>query len=102
MALMPFDPKRRGPMLTPKQMAVLKALVKGNSDGSLLDVHQLIELTAPGTTRGSMICTLRHLAMHDLVREDELVVRRSRKVRTLAATDKRRDLVRPAALPAEP
>ena len=100
MALTPYTDKRRGVMMTAKQHAVLKALVKGNSDGSLLDVWQLIEATAPGTTRGAMICTLRHLVAHGLVREDELVIRRSRKVRTLAATDAGRDLVRPAALPA--
>ncbi|SFJ51076.1 hypothetical protein SAMN03159338_1613 [Sphingomonas sp. NFR04] len=99
MALKPYAEKRRGLMMTSKQHAVLKALVKGNPDGSLLDVHQLIEATAPGTTRGAMICTLRHLVAHGLVREDGLVLRRSRKVRTLAATDAGRDLVRPTALP---
>lgn len=100
MALRPYGDKRRGVMMTPKQFAVLKALVKGNTDGSLLDVWQLIEATAPGTTRGAMICTLRHLFAHGLVREDELVMRRSRKVRTLAATDAGREIVRPSKLPA--
>lgn len=99
MALKPYSDKRRGVMMTAKQLAVLKALVRCNPDGSLLDVHQLIERTAPGTTRGAMICTLRHLFAHGLVREDELVIRRSRKVRTLAATDAGKALVRPANLP---
>lgn len=100
MALTPYSDKRRGVMMTAKQFAVLKALVRGNPDGSLLDVWQLIEATAPGTTRGAMICTLRHLAAHGLVREDALVMRRSRKVRTLAATDAGREIVRPGKLPA--
>lgn len=95
MSLLPLDPKRRPPMVTAKQIAILKALVKRNADGSYLDVKELIERTAPGTTRGAMICSLRHLHMHDLVREDELVARRSRKVRTYAATQKGINLIRP-------
>lgn len=96
---MPLPAKKRSPLLTAKQMAILKALVKRNADGSCLDVYQLIESTAPGTTRGAMICSLRHLAMHDLVREDELVIRRSRKARTYAVTDAGLELVRPSGLP---
>lgn len=95
MSLMQLAPKRRPPMVTAKQIAVLKALIKRNKDGSYLDVKQLIERTAPGTARGSMICSLRHLAMHDLIREDELVTRRGRRVRTYAATQKGVNLIRP-------
>lgn len=96
MSLMSLDPKKRAPMATPKQIAVLRALVKRNPDGSYLDVKELIAATSPGTARGSMICTLRHLHMHDLIREDELVTRRGRRVRTYAATKKGMDLIRPS------
>jgi hypothetical protein len=85
-------------MVTPKQIAILRELVKRNPDGSYLDVQELIQRCAPGTTRGAMICSLRHMAMHDLVREDELVTRRGRRVRTYAATQKGVNLIRPAAL----
>lgn len=97
---MTLDPKKRPPMVTPKQLAILKALVKRNPDGSYLDVKELIERTAPGTARGSMICSLRHLHMHGLIREDELVTRRGRRVRTYAATQKGMTLIKPTALPA--
>lgn len=82
-------------MVTSKQVAILRALVKRNVDGSYLDVKELIERSAPGTTRGAMICSLRHLNMHGLVREDELVTRRGRRVRTYAVTQKGLNLIRP-------
>jgi DNA-binding PadR family transcriptional regulator len=96
-SLLPLDPKKRPPLVTPKQIAILRALVKRNPDGSYLDAKELIERCAPGTTRGAMICSLRHLHMHGLVREDELVTRRGRRVRTYAATQKGLDLIRPNA-----
>jgi len=94
-SLMPLPPKRRPPMLTTKQVAILRALVKRNADGSYLDVKELIERCAPGTTRGAMIYSLRHLHQHGLVREDDLVHRRGRKVRTYAITQKGLNLIRP-------
>lgn len=95
MSLLPLDPKKRPPLVTPKQIAILKALVKRNADGSYLDVKELIDRCAPGTTRGAMICSLRHMHMHGLVREDELVTRRGRRVRTYAATQEGVNLIRP-------
>jgi hypothetical protein len=100
MSLLVLSPKIRPPMVTVKQVGILKALVKRNLDGTLLDAKELIEAVAPGTARGSMICSLRHLAMHGLVREDDLVTRRGRRVRTYAATQAGINLVRPTALPA--
>jgi DNA-binding PadR family transcriptional regulator len=99
MALTPFCDKRRGVYATDKQVAILKALVKRNPDGTNLDVVELIERTAPGTTRGAMICSLRHLAMHGLVEEGDLMTRRGRRVRTYQATQKGVTLVRPSGLP---
>lgn len=99
MSLLPLDPKKRPPLVTGKQVAILKALVKRNPDGTYLDVKELIERCAPGTTRGAMICSLRHLHMHGLVREDGLVTRRGRRVRTYAATQKGSDLIKPGGLP---
>lgn len=92
-------PKRRSPAVTPKQIAILKALLKRNPDGTLLDIKELMELISPGQPRGSMLCSIRHLAAHDLVREDEFVTRRGRRVRTYAITDAGLDLVKPKALP---
>ena len=98
MALIPYGQKRRSPLITAKQLAILKALVKRNPDGTNLDVVELIERCAPGTTRGAMICSLRHLAAHDLVEESDLLTRRGRRVRTYQATKKGADLVRPGGL----
>lgn len=95
-----LDPKKQGPRVTAKQVAILRELVKRNPDGSYLDVQELIQRCAPGTTRGAMICSLRHLHMHGLIREDELVTRRGRRVRTYAATQKAVTMIRPSGLPA--
>lgn len=73
----------------------MHALIKRNPDGSLLDVMQLIDAVAPGTSRGAMLCSLRHLAAHGLVREDALVTRRKRSLRTYAATTAGYALFRP-------
>lgn len=99
MPLKPLVTKRRGPYMTSKQLGVLKALVRGNPDGSRLDVYQLIAAVAPGTTRGSMIVTLRHLFAHGLVQDDALVFRKNKKFRTYSATDLGREMIRPGALP---
>lgn len=98
MSIMPI-PKRRPPHVTPKQLSILKALLKRNPDGTLLDIKELMDLISPGQPRGSMLCSIRHLAAHDLIREDELVTRRGRRVRTYAPTDAGIDLVKPKAVP---
>lgn len=98
MSITPY-PKRRGAYCTPKQVEMLKALVKRNPDGTPLDVYQLIERCAPGTTRGSMICSLRHLAGHQLIEEAGKAKRRNRMMMTYVATKAGTDIVRPAKLP---
>jgi hypothetical protein len=84
--MMQLDAKRLPPKMTPKQTAIMQTLIRRNPDGTLLDVMQLIDLVAPNTTRGAMLCSLRHLAAHGLVREDKLVTRRKRSLRTYSAT----------------
>lgn len=98
MSITPY-PKRRGAYCTPKQIEMLKALVKGNPDGTPLDVYQLIEQCAPGTSRGSMICSLRHLAGHGFIAEAGKMKRRDRMMQTYVATQAGADVVRPANLP---
>lgn len=92
-------PKQRPPYMTVKQLAILKALLRGNADGSLLDIHQLIAEVAPNSTRGSMMSSLRHLNAHGLLTEGEMVKRRNRWVRTLTVTDKGRQIIRPQGTP---
>jgi hypothetical protein len=95
-------PKRRGAYCTPKQLAILAELVKGNPDGTPLDVYQLLERCAPGTARGSMICSLRHLAGHGLIAEAGKMKRRNRMMQTYVATPLGANIVRPANLPVSP
>jgi hypothetical protein len=92
-------PKRRGVYCTPKQLDILRALIKRNPDGSALDVYQLIERVAPGTTRGSMICSLRHLAGHNLIAEAGRVVRGGRSRMTYVASQTAVLMLRPTTLP---
>lgn len=96
---MKFEPKHMPPVMTPKQVAILKALVKRNPDGSLLDIYQLIAAAAPGTTRGAMICSIRHLLAHGLMDEADLVVRDRKRRRTYQVTPAGVSLVRPSSLP---
>lgn len=81
--------------MTPKQIEILKALVRRNSDGSLLDVHQLMDRIQPPCVRGSMICSLRHLATHKLIEEGPLETRRKRRVRTYVITQLGKNVIRP-------
>lgn len=93
---MPVETKRRPPHGTIKQITILKALVKRRPDGGHLDVYDLMD--AAGSGRGAMICSLRHMAAHDLIEEAELVTRRGRRVRTYQATKTGADMVRPSGL----
>lgn len=91
--------KRRGCYVTAKQLAILKALARRNPDGTPKDIYQLIDECAPGTARGSMICSLRHLAGHQLIEEAGKMYRRKRMMQTYVLTQAGLNLVRPAALP---
>jgi hypothetical protein len=91
--------KRRGCYVTAKQLAMLKSLARRNPDGTPKDIYQLIDECAPGTTRGSMICSLRHLAGHKLIEEAGKMKRRNRMMQTYVCTQAGLNLIRPAALP---
>ena len=90
-----FPSKQKAAVMTPKQIEILKSLVRRNPDGSLLDVHQLMELITPHGARGSMICSLRHLATHKLIAEGPLETRRKRRVRTYVITQLGMNIIRP-------
>lgn len=98
MSITPYD-KRRGVMVTPKQILILKELIKRNPDGTAVDVYQLIERCAPGTTRGAMICSLRHLAGHGLIAEAGKVLRGGRRRMTYIASQAGIEMMRPQTLP---
>jgi len=94
-----LNDKKRSVLMTSKQIRILKALVKRNTDGSALDVYQLIDCTAPGTTRGAMMCSLRHMFTHGLIEDGAKVIRNSRSRRTFEVTKLGADMIRPENLP---
>lgn len=98
----PLAPKQRPPVMTGKQIAILKALVRKNRDGSLLDIQQLLAVVAPGTSRGGMLMSLRHLLTHGFIEDGPKVTRRSRCMRTFTATKRGADRVRPGNLRTTP
>lgn len=87
--------KKLPPTITEKQLAILRALVKRNPDGSLLDVYQLNEAIG-GNSRSAMIWSLRHLASHGLI-EEAGRENRGRSRMTYAATSLGFALVRSRA-----
>jgi len=92
---MKLPPKTQPLRMTSKQVAVLKLLLKRNTDGSLLDILQIRDAVAPGTTRGATLCTMRHLAAHGLVEEQGREARRGQAMRLYAITELGMKLIRP-------
>lgn len=98
-----YPPKTGAFRGTPKQMAVLKAIVRRNPDGSLLDIIQLIEQHGQGASRMAMRSTLGHLEAHGLIKKAGQEFRGKQKYgkprRLFEATELGRRVVRPSNLP---
>ena len=88
---------------TPKQMAVLRSIVRRNPDGSLLDIVQLMEMHGNGASRMAMRQTLGYLEAHGLIRKAGQEFRGAqvsgKPRRLFEATDAGRAVVRPRNLP---
>lgn len=72
--------------LTKKQIYILFTLVKGNDDGSFLDIDQLLENLPYETTKESIQFSIRALVKHGLIEKKPTETRRGRKRRPLAPT----------------
>ena len=94
--------KSRGCMLTPKQLSVLQAINRRNTDGSLLDVYQLMEVVGHTATRQAMMFTLGHLESHGLIEHAGSEVRRrqgsQRTMTLLQITEAGKQIIRPRSL----
>lgn len=82
-----------------KQVAVLRMMLRGNPDGSHVDIHQLLHEITPTGVRGAMLRTIAHLYAHGLVEAGDLVRRSNRMKRTYKITQAGIDMIRPSVLP---
>lgn len=71
---------------TGKQMALLNLILKGNADGSFLDIDQLLEALPYETTKASLHFSIRALIKHGMVEKREREKRRLRMRCVLAPT----------------
>lgn len=67
---------------TAKQREIMCALIKGNPDGTFLDIDQLLEVISYETTKQSMQFSIRALVKHGMIDKTEGEYRRSR-IRTV-------------------
>lgn len=84
-------------------LAVLKTIVRRNTDGSLLDIVQLMAMHGNGASRMAMRSTLERLEHHDLIIRSGQEFRGNQITgkgrRLYEATDLGKKVVRPPNLP---
>ena len=71
---------------TEKQQEIMRAILRGNPDGTLLDIDQLLLLLPYETTKESLQFSLRALIRHGMVEKREREFRRSRMRCVIAPT----------------
>ena len=71
---------------TEKQCQIMMTLLKGNDDGTFLDIDQLLDALPYETTKQSLQFSIRALVKHGMVNKIERQVRRSRNRTVLAPT----------------
>ncbi len=62
--------------VTPKQVEILKLIIRANSDGSLIDLDQLLERASYKPTKQSIQFTIRQLVEKRYIEKRNPVVRR--------------------------
>jgi len=72
--------------LTPKQMEILKTVVRANPDGTFVDLDQLCERLSYKPTKEALQFSIRFLIGRGLIDKKDREVRRGAKRRVLAAT----------------
>lgn len=72
--------------LTSKQMLILNVILRGNEDGSFVDMDQLVEGLPYETTKQSLQYSIRHLANRGLAEKRGREKRRGRSRLILAPT----------------
>lgn len=71
---------------TDKQVILLNLILKGNDDGTFLDIDQLLEALPYETTKASLHFSLRALIKHGMIEKREREKRRCRMRRVIAPT----------------
>jgi hypothetical protein len=79
-------------ILTTKQTQILDAILRGNPDGSWLDLDQLLEKLPYKTTKGSMQFSIRALVKHALIDKKPLELRRGQSRVVFAPTGRAYDM----------
>ncbi|MCL2874763.1 MAG: hypothetical protein FWF12_00415 [Betaproteobacteria bacterium] len=72
--------------MSDKQLEVLRVLVEGNTDGSFVDMDELLERVNYKPTKASMHFSIRHLIKRDLIEKKGTEMRRGRHRSILGAT----------------
>lgn len=94
-----FRDKTRGPRGTDRQLATLRALLRGNLDGTLLDIYELRDVLGDNTWHNTWT-TVRTLMAHGLVERSYVKhTKKGNPRRTFIVTEKGRNMIRPRSLP---
>lgn len=72
--------------LTTKQIELMRVISAGNSDGSNVDLDQLLSRLSYRTTKASLQFSIRALINKDLIEKAAREVRRNRERQTIAVT----------------
>lgn len=72
--------------LSAKQAEILTLIVRMNTDGTFLDLDQLIEKLSYNPTKEALQFSIRHLVSRGLIEKKEPELRRNAKRRILAPT----------------
>ncbi|CCG43279.1 hypothetical protein [Magnetospirillum molischianum] len=73
-------------MMSQKQIAIIRAIMRGNAEGDFVDLDELLKLLPYTTTKQSLQFSIRALIKHGLIEKRPREVRRGRARRVLAPT----------------
>lgn len=79
--------------LTTKQLSIMKVIVAGNTDGSVVDLDQILERLDYKTTKESLQFSLRALIAHGLIQKAGRENRRGRSRTLIKPTGMGRGLI---------
>lgn len=79
--------------LTSKQLSIMNVIVRGNEDGSVVDLDQILERLEYRTTKESLQFSLRALIAHGLIQKAGREKRRGRSRTLIRATEMGRGMI---------
>jgi hypothetical protein len=72
--------------LSAKQQEILKLIVRGNPDGSFIDLDELLDRLSYKPTKDALQFSIRHLVKRELIEKKPTELRRNAKRRVFAPT----------------